>query len=161
MNTEPEGNFDIVLNFGNQSTTCDVRWTDALYNTSCVVPGTSRAGDWGLSAIFDGVEFFTTDVRVQCAKGYFEKPDDTCETCPRGTECLAGSTLLNLPVLPGFWRSGGAMPSYWGGRSKYFLVSLPAPTQDRPRLTFGDASLASFRVPAKSILRNAPVVATR
>ena len=125
MNTEPEGNFDIALNFGNQSTTCDVRWTDALYNTSCVVPGTSRAGDWGLSALFDGVEFFTTDVHVQCAKGYFEKPDDTCETCPRGTECLAGSTLLNLPVVPGFWRSGEAMPSYSGDRSETLTVFSP------------------------------------
>ena len=53
------------------------------------------------------VAFFTTAVHVKCEEGYFENLDYICEACPLpGTECLAGSTLLNLPVIPGFWRSG-------------------------------------------------------
>ena len=109
IDSEPEENVGAVLSFGNQSKKCDVKWSasDAHYSTSCVVSGTSRAGRWTLTALLNDVAFFTTAVHVKCEEGYFENLDYICEACPLpGTECLAGSTLLNLPVIPGFWRSG-------------------------------------------------------
>ena len=163
MNTEPEENIEIALNFSDQRTTCDIRWSapDALYSTSCVVPGTSRAGFWTLSTTLEGVVFFTTDVHVKCEDDYFENLDFTCEACPPGTTCLAGTTLLNLPVLPGFWRSGEAKPWCLGRQSVLLNVTAPPTlTQDRPQKTFEGVSLACFRVPEKSIVLSAPPVKT-
>ena len=113
--------FAITLHYSNKNqsqseTTCETVWseTNKFYTATCVVPGTSRAGIWIIEARLNGDVFFTSNMHVWCASGYFENPDPdfACEKCPShdaeraSTICPAGTTLGELPVSAGYWRSG-------------------------------------------------------
>ena len=90
------------------SATCTRRWFGRKYVFDCIVPKAAPAGDWSIEVTLDQKIFFRTTVRVKCPTYTYEHHDTSlCNPCPQGTSCdEEGIVEENLPVMPGYWRSG-------------------------------------------------------
>ena len=94
------------------SADCDVVWRGdempPCYRAKCRVPNADEAGIWDLHMLLDGRDFVSTTAHVKCDKNQYEDKEEACVTCITisGTTCVAGSTLQDLPLDSGYWRSG-------------------------------------------------------
>ena len=99
----------IEANTSDLTANCVVKPIGAIYEVVCAVPVTDVAGSWNLAVELNGAHVLRTNVRMQCAKGRYEDPQDQqCRVCPTGSICTEpGAILESLKIKKGHWRSGG------------------------------------------------------
>ena len=89
------------------STMCKVAYgnDEGCHAVECQVPTSNDASGWGIVGSLDGEEFYSSALHARCPASFYEDDERTCQDCPLGGECAAGSTTSTLQVKQGWWRS--------------------------------------------------------